>query len=122
MERTEPSARPHRILVVEDDPDIREKLLELLRDGGYEVRAASHGRDALDVLDGWQRPCLILIDLMMPVMSGAELLMELGDGARWSGIPHIVMTAARAPCRTRSAVATRSSRPSVRRASPASAG
>ena len=56
-----------RILLVEDDDTLRETLTEVLLDEGHDVRAAAHGHEALDHLDGWE-PHLILLDLMMPVM------------------------------------------------------
>ena len=58
-----------RLLVVEDDDTLRETLTEVLLDEGHEVRAAAHGHEALDHLDGWE-PHLILLDLMMPTMDG----------------------------------------------------
>jgi len=56
-----------RVLVVEDDNTLRETLTEVLVDEGHDVRAAAHGHEALDHLDGWE-PHLILLDLMMPTM------------------------------------------------------
>jgi two-component system chemotaxis response regulator CheY len=68
------------ILVVDDDVDLRESLQELLEMQGYTVSTAEHGRHALQLLRGGHRPQLILLDLMMPVMDGAEFLTELrGD-------------------------------------------
>jgi CheY-like chemotaxis protein len=65
------------VLVVEDDPDIREVLEEMLDAGGHRVLTASNGREALAVLDRLATPCLVLLDLMMPVMSGFAFLEEL---------------------------------------------
>ena len=65
------------VLVVEDDPDIREVLEEMLDAGGHRVLTASNGREALAVLDRVGSPCLVLLDLMMPVMSGFAFLEEL---------------------------------------------
>lgn len=65
------------VLVVEDDPDIREVLEEMLDAGGHKVLTASNGREALTVLDRVPSPCLVLLDLMMPVMSGFAFLEEL---------------------------------------------
>ena len=62
---------PGRILVVEDDESLREALLEVLGDEGHEVRAAEHGGEALETLDGWE-PELLVLDLMMPVMDAFE--------------------------------------------------
>ncbi len=65
------------VVVVEDDPDIREVLQEMLDSGGHQVLTASNGREALDLLDRVASPCLVLLDLMMPVMSGFAFLEEL---------------------------------------------
>ena len=63
------------ILLVEDDFDVREALAETLRDEGYAVECAVDGEQALDYLRGGGRPGLILLDLMMPRMSGSEFRM-----------------------------------------------
>lgn len=63
---------PFTILLVEDDYDVREALLETLLDHGYEVSTAADGEQALKLLRGGFRPGVILLDLMMPRMSGAE--------------------------------------------------
>lgn len=60
------------ILLIDDHDDIREGLTELFRAEGYAVIAAHNGRDALAQLHAGARPCIILMDLMMPVMSGFE--------------------------------------------------
>jgi CheY-like chemotaxis protein len=65
------------VLVVEDDPDIREVLEEMLDAGGHRVLTAANGREALAVLDRMTAPCLVLLDLMMPVMSGFAFLEAL---------------------------------------------
>ena len=63
------------ILLVEDDFDVREALAETLRDEGYRVECAVDGEQALDYLRTGHRPGLILLDLMMPRMSGSEFRM-----------------------------------------------
>jgi CheY-like chemotaxis protein len=60
------------ILLVEDDLDVRDALAETLRDEGYAVECATDGVEALSYLRGGGRPGLILLDLMMPRMSGSE--------------------------------------------------
>ena len=60
-----------KILVVEDDDDTRAMFATLLQMQGYAVRAARNGLEALRALDA-DRPCAILLDLMMPVMDGFE--------------------------------------------------
>jgi DNA-binding response OmpR family regulator len=64
------------ILIVEDEQDIRENLKMLLELEGYKVFTAVNGEDGLKVLRTMERPCLILLDLLMPVMNGMEFLKE----------------------------------------------
>jgi CheY-like chemotaxis protein len=59
-----------RVLVVEDEENIRAVVAETLVDEGYEVEQAAHGADALALLAGGRPPDLILLDLLMPVMDG----------------------------------------------------
>ncbi|MGE0547466.1 MAG: PleD family two-component system response regulator [Kofleriaceae bacterium] len=81
------------VLVVDDDPDIRETISEVLEDEGYSVVSAVNGADALDVLQSI-KPSLILLDLSMPIMSGQEFrCRQLADPAL-AAIPTVVMTAA----------------------------
>ncbi|MEW6705997.1 MAG: response regulator [Pseudomonadota bacterium] len=82
------------MLVVDDDPGIRESLKDLLEIEGYEVRTAEHGRDGLALLQR-ERPCMVLLDLMMPVMDGRQFLQALqqaGDPAT-ADIPITVVSA-----------------------------
>jgi CheY-like chemotaxis protein len=80
------------ILIAEDDPDIREDLAEILRDLGHEVTTATNGAEALASLKSGARPCLILLDLMMPVMNGWDFRsQQLADEALCK-IPVIVLT------------------------------
>jgi CheY-like chemotaxis protein len=81
------------ILVVEDDREIRSALVELLKFEGYLVHAASDGQQALDQLRQGIRPHLIILDLMMPVKSGAQFREEQIQDPTISGIPVIVLSA-----------------------------
>jgi CheY-like chemotaxis protein len=81
------------ILVVEDDQDIREMLHELLTDEGYTVFTANNGKEGLLKLQLMRRPCLILLDLMMPVMNGWEFLDAKGSNDIIASIPVIVTSA-----------------------------
>lgn len=85
-----------RLLIVEDDPDIRESLGELLAAEGFDVSLAENGKIALDHLAGCDTlPQVILLDLMMPVMSGEQFrLAQLAD-ERYAKIPVVIMSAAR---------------------------
>ena len=84
----------HRVLVIEDDPTIREVLIEVLGEHGYEAVGASNGREALDALASTSdRPCVILLDLMMPIMDGRSFREEQMLQPDLSGIPVIVISA-----------------------------
>ncbi|MEO5970924.1 MAG: response regulator, partial [Bdellovibrionia bacterium] len=58
------------ILIIEDEETIRDSLQFFLEFEGYQVYSASNGREGLDILSKLDLPCLILLDLMMPVMDG----------------------------------------------------
>jgi CheY-like chemotaxis protein len=82
------------VLVVDDDRDIRDSLVEVLEDHGYRAIGAGNGREALDALrTSADMPCLILLDLMMPVMDGREFREEQLKNPEWTGIPVIVISA-----------------------------
>jgi CheY-like chemotaxis protein len=81
------------ILIVDDDPDIRDSLKEVLEDEGYEVNGVANGREALDYLRRAPRPCVILLDLMMPVMDGWQFRKEQKQDPAIANIPLIVITA-----------------------------
>lgn len=79
------------ILLVEDDPDIRETLTEILHYERYAVLTASHGREGLAVLASLHElPDVILLDLQMPVMDGREFRQELRAHPEWRSIPVVV--------------------------------
>jgi len=85
-----------RVMVVEDDEDIRESLIAVLEDYGYESTGAVHGRDALDKLrDQSARPQVILLDLMMPVMDGREFRERQLATPALARIPVVVISAFR---------------------------
>jgi CheY-like chemotaxis protein len=70
-----------RVLVVEDDADLRECLADVLRtELGLEVAEAANGKEALGALGAPPTPCLILLDIMMPVMNGLEFLAAVAGG------------------------------------------
>src|SRR5579863_8610418 len=81
------------ILVVEDDRDLREILCESLRLEGFEVVGAEHGEAALRHLQTGARPCVILLDLMMPIMDGWTFRERISRDRSLAQIPIIVMTA-----------------------------
>lgn len=84
----------HMIMIVDDDPDIRETLSLLLEAEGHEVVCTANGQEALDRLREGVRPCLILLDLMMPVMDGFQFRAEQRRDAVLAPIPVVAITAA----------------------------
>lgn len=86
---------PNLVLVVDDDPDIREAVQDILSFEGYEVVQADNGREALELLSRETpvRPCIVLLDLMMPVMDGEELVGHLQKVPALAELPVILVTA-----------------------------
>jgi CheY-like chemotaxis protein len=87
------SHRP--IVVVDDDTDVREALGEVLAEEGYPTRLFDSGRAALEYLRTGSHPALILLDLMMPEMSGWQFREEQLRDERLRDIPVLVITASR---------------------------
>lgn len=86
------------VLVVDDDPDIRETLSELLDANGYEVLEAENGQIALDVLKNTPRfPCVVLLDLSMPVLDGREFLRRRASDPILRSIPVVVVSGSNQP-------------------------
>jgi CheY-like chemotaxis protein len=81
------------VLVVEDDDDIREVVANTLTSEGFQVYQANTGARALEVLQQIPHPCLILADLMMPVMSGWDLIKALSQDDRLATLPVVVVSA-----------------------------
>ena len=82
------------VLVVEDDVDTREMIGRFLELEGFAVESAANGRQALDRLDAGAKACVILLDLMMPVMDGWEFRRRQASNETLSKIPVIVFSAA----------------------------
>ncbi len=82
-----------RVMIVDDDPDIREALAQLLEIEGHDVSTAGDGRCALELLRG-RPPDVVVLDLMMPVMDGWEFREAQRKDPRLSAIPVIVISAA----------------------------
>jgi CheY-like chemotaxis protein len=86
------------VLLVDDDPDIRESLSELLDANGYEVLQAENGQIALDVLKKTPRfPCVVVLDLSMPVLDGREFLKLRASDPILRGIPVVVVSGSNQP-------------------------
>jgi CheY-like chemotaxis protein len=82
-----------RVLIVDDDYGIRDALGQILVDEGHQVASASNGREALDRLRQGDRPCVILLDLMMPVMNGWEFIDRQRHDEELAVVPVVVISA-----------------------------
>jgi CheY-like chemotaxis protein len=89
------SAGPRVVLVVDDDYDIREALSDVLASEGYSVVTAADGGEALDRLRDGIRPDVMLLDLMMPRVSGVEVIDALRKDESLRQIPVVVCSANR---------------------------
>ncbi len=81
------------VLVIDDDAPVREVLRRFLAQAGYDVNVAENGAAALQLVHSSAPPDVIVLDLMMPVMSGFEVLSALRVHPDWSNIPVVVLTA-----------------------------
>jgi CheY-like chemotaxis protein len=81
------------VLVVDDEPSVRATLGGFLEKAGYEVASAPNGEAALRLLQRGPVPDLLVLDLMMPVMTGFEVVKQLRLHPIWSKLPVIVLTA-----------------------------
>jgi CheY-like chemotaxis protein len=94
MSAATPAPLPRRqVLVVDDDRDIRETLRDLLELEGFPVAVARNGAEALERMREL-RPGLVLLDLFMPVMDGAEVCRRRQADPELGGIPVVVLSAA----------------------------
>jgi CheY-like chemotaxis protein len=85
--------RCKNILIIEDDIAIREALRDVLEMEGYKIYSAANGKEGLEYLPKMTGPCLILLDLMMPVMNGWEVAAALREDTILATIPVVVVTA-----------------------------
>ncbi len=81
------------ILIVEDDADLRNTLSTVLELEGISVRTAENGAKALEVLEREPFPCVILLDMMMPIMSGWDFLAKRRMSEELRKIPVVVCSA-----------------------------
>ena len=81
-----------KVLIVDDEIATRDTLRDVLEDEGFAVEVASNGREALDQLSKIGQVCAIILDLIMPEMSGQELLQAMAAEARFASIPVVIVT------------------------------
>jgi CheY-like chemotaxis protein len=81
-----------QVLIVEDDPDLREGLASLLNEEGFSLERASNGLEAIELLRKGLRPRLILLDLTMPIVNGWEFRLYQQRDPELSSIPVVLIT------------------------------
>jgi CheY-like chemotaxis protein len=86
------------ILVVEDEFDVQQVVAEILRDEGYEVTVCGNGREALERLRK-HRPDIVVMDMMMPLLSGLQVLEEMEKSPGLKDVPVILMSEVSPPSR-----------------------
>jgi two-component system, chemotaxis family, chemotaxis protein CheY len=96
--RNDKPANGKLVLVVDDDRSVRESLSELLHMEGYAVLEAENGQEALEILENTPHPpCMIVLDLAMPVMDGREFLKLRARDPALRRIPVVVVSGSPAP-------------------------
>ena len=88
--------KPFRVLVVDDDPSIRRMIMAALRRDRYEFFEAANGREALELMRQ-HHPSVVVLDLMMPIVSGWDVLRERSNNPDLLNIPVIIISANRGP-------------------------
>lgn len=81
------------VLIIEDEPAIRDALSQILEDEGYSVASVANGQEAIAYLRTHTQPCLILLDLMMPVMNGWQFRSAQQADPALATIPTVVISA-----------------------------
>jgi len=85
-------ANKHQILLVDDDPDIRDSLRIILEGNGYKVQTAANGREAMAALEA-KIPDLMILDVMMATdTEGFDLAFELKNKPRYQSMPIVILT------------------------------
>jgi CheY-like chemotaxis protein len=92
---------PPTVLIVDDSEDAHELFRMQLEHTRYHVIGARNGKEALDLLNGDFRPNLIIVDLLMPVMDGMELIDSLRSDGRLAEVPVLVVSGVDVPKRAR---------------------
>lgn len=85
-------ASEKKILVVDDEPDVRNFLATCIQDAGFQVDSAINGQDALEKIEK-EVPDLMTLDMVMPRKSGIDLIRTLRKNEKWAKLPVIVITA-----------------------------
>ena len=83
---------PHKILIVDDEPNIVISLEFLMQQSGYEVATARDGEDAMKKIASFQ-PDLVLLDIMLPLLNGFEVCQRIRENSQWNRIKVIMLSA-----------------------------
>lgn len=86
----------HTVLLVEDEEDLRDMMRDALALNGYSVVTASNGQEALNKLTGINDLCLVILDLLMPVMNGWDCFEKIRERSEFASVPVVVHTSAAA--------------------------
>ena len=81
-----------KIMIVDDEEDVRISVSQILEVCGYDVVKAENGNDCLNKLD-MEIPNLVILDIMMPAMSGWDVAAKIKENPKWSNIPIVFLTA-----------------------------
>src|SRR5688572_21969441 len=93
MSEEAPKPAPERVLIVEDNEHAAYLLRTLLERAGYSVIVSPDGRDALAKLASLEPVDLVMLDLMLPYVSGYQVLIEARQNPKWQRVPIVVVTA-----------------------------
>ncbi len=93
MSQEAPNRKAERVLVVEDNEHAAYLLRTLLEHAGYAVSLSPDGRDALEKLTSMEPVDLMILDLMLPYVSGYQVLIEARQNPKWQHVPIVVVTA-----------------------------
>ena len=85
---------PFHVLVADDEPHIGRIIKMKLEQGPFQVSLAHDGQEALDLLESDPRISVVLLDLMMPIVSGLDVLSAMRNSEKWRELPCIILTAA----------------------------
>ena len=85
-------AKKKTVAIVDDDVDILNSVKQILEKNGYNVCPFDNGRDFFRNLNEGNEPALIILDIMMPLMSGWEIHRRLGENPEWRDIPIVFLT------------------------------
>lgn len=83
---------PKKVLIVDDEPSIIVALQFLMEQNGFETMVAFSGEEAMETI-ARQRPDLVLLDIMLPVVDGFEVCQRLRENPEWKGVRIVLVTA-----------------------------